>query len=65
MKDRKHMKKIREKKIKSLQGQIDKHEEKIRSEEGKLDTTKDYWKEEIERKFKKQKEEAEKYLEEH
>ena len=65
MADRKHMKKIREKRIKSFQKQIDRHKEKIQNEEGELDTTKDYWREEIEGKFKKQKEEAEKYLEEH
>ena len=31
-KDRKHMKKIREKRIDSVQEQIDKHEEKIQNE---------------------------------
>ena len=65
MKHRKHMKKVREKKINSLQKQIDEHQEKIENEKGELDTTKDYWKNEIEGKFKKQKQEAEKYLEEH
>lgn len=64
MKDRKRMKKIREKRIKSFQKQIDKHEEKIQKEKGRLDTTKDYWKKEIDEKFLKQIEEDENYLEE-
>ncbi len=64
MKDRKHMKKIREKRIKSIKKQIDKHQEKIQKEKGRLDTTKDYWKKEIDEKFLKQIEEDENYLEE-
>jgi len=64
MKDRKHMKKIREKRIKSIKEQIDKHQEKIQKEKGRLDTTKDYWKKEIDEKFLKQIEEDENYLEE-
>jgi len=64
MKDRKHMKKMREKRIKSVQKQINKHEEKILNEKGRLDTTKDYWKKEIDEKFLKQIKEDEEYLEE-
>jgi hypothetical protein len=64
MKDRKHMKKLREKRIKSIKKQIVKHEKKIKNEKGRLDTTKDYWKKEIDSKFLKQLEEDEKYLEE-
>jgi len=64
MKDRKHMKKIRKKRIKGVQKQINKHEEKIQKEKGRKDTTKDYWKKEIDDKFLKQIEEDEEYLEE-
>lgn len=64
MKDKKRMKKLREKRMKSLRKQIDKHEEKIQKEKGRLDTTKDYWKKEIDEKFLKQIEEDEDYLEE-
>ena len=64
MKDRKRMKKIRLKRIKSVQKQIAHHEDKIKNESGRLDTTKDYWKKEIDEKFLKQIEEDEKYLEE-
>ena len=46
MKDRKRMKKTREKRVESLRKQIDKHEDKILEEGGRLDTTKDYWKKE-------------------
>ena len=63
MVDRKHMKKIREKRIKSLKKQVDKHEDKIKHEKGRLDTTKDYWRKEIDEKFLKQIEEDEEYLE--
>ena len=63
-KDRKHMKKLRTKRIKSIKKQIDEHEEKIENEEGRLDTTKEYWKKEIDEKFLKQVEEDEDYLEE-
>lgn len=62
MKDRKHMKKVRRKRIKSVQKQIDKHEEKIQNKEGRLDTTKDYWQKEIDEKFLKQIEKDEEYL---
>lgn len=64
MKDRKRMKKVREKRIISLQNQIAKHEEKIREEEGRKDTTKDYWQKEIDEKFLKKIEEDKEYLEE-
>ena len=63
MSDRKHMKKLRKKRIKSVQKQISKHETKIVKEKGRLDTTKDYWKKEIDEKFLKQIEEDEDYLE--
>lgn len=63
MKGRKRMKKIRSKRIKSLQKQIGKHEEKIEKEKGRLDTTKNYWEKEIDDKFLKQIEEDEDYLE--
>ena len=63
MGDRKHMKKLREKRIGSIQKQVDKHEEKIEKEKGRLDTTKDYWKKEIDEKFLKQIEDDEDYLE--
>ena len=64
MKDRKRMKKIRKKRIKSVGKQIEKHKEKIKKEKGRKDTTKDYWKKEIDEKFTRQIEEDEKYLEE-
>ncbi len=64
MRDRKRMKKTRENRIKSLKKQVDKHKEKIEKEKGRLDTTKDYWKKEIDEKFLKQIEEDEGYLEE-
>jgi len=60
--DRKHMKKLREKRIESVKKQIDKHEEKIEKEKGRLDTTKNYWKKEIDEKFLKQIEKNEDYL---
>jgi len=63
-KDRKHMKKIRGKRIKSVERQIEEHEDKIEHEKGRKDTTKDYWKKEIDEKFSKQIEEDEGYLEE-
>jgi len=64
MNDRKHMRKVREKRICSIQKQIDKHEDKIKNESGRLDTTKDYWRKEIDEKFLKQIEEDENYLDE-
>lgn len=62
--DRKHMKKVREKRVKSIKKQINEHEEKIKKEKGRFDTTKEYWKKEIENKFSKQINEDEEYLEE-
>ena len=62
MGDRRHMKKLRKKRIKSVQKQIDEHEEKIKEDKGRLDTTKDYWKKEIDEKFLKQIDEDEQYL---
>ena len=59
------MKKIRKKRIEGIEKQIEKHEEKIENEEGRLDTTKDYWQKEIDEKFEKQKEEDKAYLKEH
>lgn len=64
MKDRKHMKKIRKKRIKSIKKQVTKHKTKINKEKGRLDTTKDYWEKEINEKFLKQINEDETYLEE-
>ena len=64
MSDRKRMRKIREKRIESIDKQISVHEDKIKTEKPKKDTTIDYWNKEIEKKFKKIKEEDEKYLEE-
>lgn len=63
MNNKKHMKKIREKRVKSINKQINKHQEKIQKENGRLDTTKDYWQKEIDEKFLKQIEEDENYLE--
>ena len=62
--DRKHMRKIREKRIKAIGKQIEKHEDKIKQEKGRKDTTKDYWQKEIDEKFLKQIEEDEEYLDE-
>ena len=62
MADRKRMRKVREKRIKSVKEQIEKHEMKIKTEKGKKDTTKDYWQKEIDEKFLKQLKEDEKYL---
>ena len=58
------MKQVREKRIKSIKKQIDKHEGYIEKEKGRLDTTKDYWRKEIDDKFLKQIEEDEDFLEE-
>ena len=65
MKDRKRMKKVRKKRIKSTEGQVDKHKDMIKGEKGRKDTTKDYWRKEIDEKFLKKIEEDEDYLEEH
>jgi hypothetical protein len=64
MNDQKHMKKLREKRVNSIKKQIDRHEMLIKTKKGRLDTTKDYWKKEIDEKFLKQIEEDKKYLEE-
>ncbi len=58
------MRKLRKKRIKSVKKQIDKHEEKIEKEKGRKDTTKDYWKKEIDDKFLKQIDEDEEFLSE-
>jgi hypothetical protein len=63
-KDRKHMKKIRKKRILSIGKQVEKHKDKIKNEPGRKDTTKDYWRKEIDEKFLKQIEEDEDYLDE-
>ncbi len=63
MNDRKHMKKLREKRIKSVQKQIDKHTELIEKEKGRFDTTKEYWKKEIDEKFLRQIKKDKDYLE--
>ncbi len=63
-KDRKHMKRLRKKRIKSIKKQVDKHEEKIEKENGRQDTTKDYWQKEIDDKFLKKIKEDEDYLDE-
>jgi len=64
MSDRKRMKKIREKRIIAIDKQIFSHEEKIETENPSKDTTIDYWRREIEGKFKKIKKDDEEYLEE-
>ena len=58
------MRKVRVRRIPSIRKQIEKHEEKIKVEKGRLDTTKDYWKKEIDEKFLKQIEDDEEFLEE-
>ena len=63
-KDRKRMKKLRKKRITSVKENIEEHEEKIQKEKGRKDTTKDYWRKEIDEKFLKQVDEDEEYLEE-
>ena len=63
MNDRKQMRKLRQKRIASVKKQIEKHEEKIEREEGIKDTTKDYWKKEIDRSFLKRIHKDEDYLE--
>ena len=62
-KDRKHMKKLRKKRITSVKENIEEHEEKIQKEKGRKDTTKDYWRKEIDEKFLKQVDEDDEYLE--
>ena len=58
------MKKLRKKRVESVKQQIEKHEEKIEKEKGRKDTTKDYWRKEIDEKFLKQIDDDEEYLEE-
>ena len=58
------MKKLRKKRITAVRKQIGKHEKNILEERGRLDTTKDYWRKEIDDKFLKQIEDDEEYLEE-
>lgn len=62
MTDRKRMKKIRTKRTKAIKNQIEKHEEKIKTEKGRKDTTKAYWQKEIDEKFTKQLEKDYEYL---
>lgn len=62
MSDRKRMKKVRKRRIEAIDKQISSHEEKIKTEKPKKDTTIDYWKKEIEKKFQKIKKEDETYL---
>lgn len=62
-KDRKRMKKLRKKRIDSVKKQIDEHEDKIKNETARKDTTKPYWEKEINEKFLKQIEEDKTYLE--
>ena len=57
------MRKIRENRIESIDKQISSHKEKIKTEKPPKDTTIDYWKNEIEKKFKRIKKEDEEYLE--
>ncbi len=64
MGDRKRMKKVRKKRIKAVEEQVEEHEDKIKNEKGRKDTTKDYWQKEIDEKFVKQIDKDEKYLEE-
>ena len=63
-KDRKRMKKLRKKRISSVKERIGEHEEKIQKEKGRKDTTKDYWRKEIDEKFLKQIDDDEEYLDE-
>jgi predicted RNA-binding protein with PIN domain len=63
MNDRKRMRKLRVKRVESVKQQVEKHEEKIEKEKGRKDTTKDYWRKEIDEKFLKQLDEDEEYLE--
>ena len=51
----KKRKKQLEKRIKGLEKQIERHEDFVKNKEGRLDTTKDYWRKEIIR-FGKKKE---------
>ena len=64
MTDRKCMRKLRKRRMKSIGRQVKKHLEKIKTEKGRKDTTKDYWKKEIDEKFLKQLKEDKEYLDE-
>ncbi len=64
MSDRKRMRKLREKRINAIDKQISSHKKKIEIEKPIKNTTIGYWEKEIEEKFKKIKEEDEKYLKE-
>ena len=64
MGDRKRMRKVRKKRIKAVEEQVEEHEDKIKNEKGRKDTTKDYWQKEIDEKFAKQIDKDEEYLEE-
>lgn len=64
MSDRKKMRKLHEKRIVSLKIQIEKHKGKLKTIQGRYDTTHDYWKAEIEG-FEEKVKESEKYLKEH
>lgn len=63
-KDRKRMKRLRKKRIAADEKQIEEHEYKIEHEKGRKDTTKDYWKKEIDEKFSKQIKKDRDYLKE-
>lgn len=63
--DKKRMRKVRKKRIKSVKIQIEKHKDKISTEKGRKDTTKSYWQKEIDEKFLKQLRKDEEYLDEH
>lgn len=64
MSDRKRMKKVRKKRITAVDKQISSHEEKIETEKPLKDTTIEYWRKEIEEKFKKIKQQDQEYLDE-
>ena len=64
MGDRKRMRKVRKKRIKAVEEQVEEHEDKIKNKKGRKDTTKGYWQKEIDEKFAKQIDKDEEYLEE-
>ena len=64
MGDRKRMKKVRKKRIKAVEEQVEEHEDKIKNKKGRKDTTKGDWQKEIDEKFAKQIDKDEEYLEE-
>jgi len=59
------MKKLRQKRIESVNIQIEKHKQKIDTEKPKKDTTKGYWQKEIDEKFVEQLKEDTDYLNGH